>query len=212
MLASFLFSFEDFVLHMPCWLHFSLGSLSYTYRPGFFFFLIWGVSLAHPVLALFLPGEFIWRIQWILSPSLWSFSPVLPSFLSGEFLLHIPSWLHFYVESFPYTPHVGFLLWGGVLLHIPSWLLFYVGSFSYTSRAGFVSCEELLSSVVYSEDNSLRKGLGGSWPRRKVWNSHTQTREESPRTTWTEQNKTEQELSEMWAQEWEGKKRNGSEL
>ena len=48
--------------------------------------------------------------------------PMLASFLSGEFLLHIPCWL--------------FFLWG-FLLDIPCWLHFYLGSFSYTTRAGF---------------------------------------------------------------------------
>ena len=63
-LASFLTG--EFLLHIPCWLHFYLGSFPYTSRAGFIF--NWGVSLTHPVLA---------------------------SFLTGEFLLHIPCWLHF---------------------------------------------------------------------------------------------------------------------
>ena len=109
--------------------------------------------------------------------------PELTSFLCGEFLLHIPSWLLFYVGSFCYTSRADFFFMWGVslthpmlpsfwcgefLLHILSWLLFYVGSFSYTSRAGCFWCEELLSSAVYSEDNPLRKELGASGPRRKV--------------------------------------------
>ena len=97
--------------------------------------------------------------------------PKLPSFLCGE------------LTSF---------LCGGVSLTHPVLASFYAGSFSYTSRAGFLLREELLSSAVYSENNPLIKELGGSWPRRKVWKSHTQTREGSPRTTWTEQNWTEQ--------------------
>ena len=98
--------------------------------------------------------------------------PVLPLFLCGEFLLHIPSCLDFYVRSFSYTSGAGFFsssffsIWGlslthpvlvyfyywGVslthpglpsflcgkfFLHIPCWLHFYFGSFSYTSGAGF---------------------------------------------------------------------------
>ena len=64
LVAFFKFLSGEFLLHVPCWLHFYLGSFSYTSRAGFIF--IWGVSLTHPVLA---------------------------SFLSGEFLLHISCWL-----------------------------------------------------------------------------------------------------------------------
>ena len=144
MVASFLS--QEFLLHIPCWLQFYIGSFSYTYwlyfsvgsfsytsHAGFFFFFIGGVSLTHHVLA---------------------------SFLSGEFLLHIPWWLVSYLGSFSYTSRVGFIfIWGVCLthsmlslffcgefpLHIPCWLffffsffLFYLGSFSYTSRAGFI--------------------------------------------------------------------------
>ena len=63
-LASFLCS--KFLLHIPCWLYFSVGTFSYTHRAAFIF--IWGVSLTHTVLA---------------------------SFLTGEFLLEIPCWHHF---------------------------------------------------------------------------------------------------------------------
>ena len=60
MLASFLSG--EFLLRIPCWLsfsvfcpHFFLGSFSYTSRARFTF--IWGVSLTHPMLALFLCGK-----------------------------------------------------------------------------------------------------------------------------------------------------------
>ena len=72
---------------------------------------IWGVSLTHPVLALF---------------------------VSGEFLLHIPCWLYFSVGSFSYTSLAGFIFIWGFLLHIPCWFHFYLGSFSYTSHASFI--------------------------------------------------------------------------
>ena len=104
--ASFLFG--EFLLHIPCWLHVYVGSFSYTSRVlGSFFYasnagftFMWGVSLTHPVLA---------------------------SFLSGQFLLHIPCWLHSYMGSFSFTAR------GGLLLKKK-----YLGSFSYTSRAGFM--------------------------------------------------------------------------
>ena len=66
------------------------------------FVFIGRVCLTHPVLAFF-----------------FSF------FLSRAFLLHIPCWLYFYVGSFSYTSHAGF-----VFLNL--------GSFSYTSHAGFI--------------------------------------------------------------------------
>ena len=93
------FSWE-FLLHIPCCLHFYRGSFSYTPRVVlifmqgvslthpmlassffFFYFVIWGVSLKHLVLVYF----FIRGISVT--------HPVLASFLSGEFLLHIPCWL-----------------------------------------------------------------------------------------------------------------------
>ena len=71
---------------------FNLGSFYYTSRAGFY---VWGVSLTHPMLALY---------------------------LSGEFFIHIPFWLHFYLGSFSYTSHACFnFLWG----------------ISYTSHVGF---------------------------------------------------------------------------
>ena len=68
-LASFLS--RKFLLHIPCRLHFYVGSFSYTSHADFVF--MWGVSLTHRVLA---------------------------SFLSGEFLLNIPCWLLFFFSFF----------------------------------------------------------------------------------------------------------------
>ena len=141
----------------------------------FFFFLIWGVSLTHPVLSLsyFYVGSFSYRSH-VCFISLWRVSlthpmlaflcvcggggggewgggslthPVLTSFLSGEFLLCIPYWLHFYLARFSYTSRAGFIIiWGAspkhavslphpvlasflcgeFLLHILCWLLFFI--------------------------------------------------------------------------------------
>ena len=200
LLASFLSGLDlillgHFLLHIPCWRYFYQGSFCYTPRAGFIF--MQGISLTHPM---------------------------LPSFSCREFDWHIMCCLHFYAESFSYTSQaafifmwVGFLthpmltsfmrgvslthpeltsfLCGQFLLHIPCWIYFW--------------CEQLLSSAVYTEDNPLG---AGSWSRRKGWKSHTQTREGSPRTTWTEQNKTRREQSEKVGTGIKGKKRNGSEL
>ena len=56
-----------------------------------------------------------------------------------------------------------FLMWGVSLTH-PELTSLLCGEFLCW----------LLSSAIYSEDNLLRKELGGSWPRRKVWKSHTE--------------------------------------
>ena len=76
---------------------------------AFFYFIlyfIWGVSITNPMLVLL----FIGRISLT--------HLVLASFLSGEFLLHIPCWHHFSVGSFSYTSHAGFIfIWGVSLTH-----------------------------------------------------------------------------------------------
>ena len=156
----------DFFLHKQCRFDFQgmsfsytsragfilyLGSFSYTSDAGFFFFssfflllFIWGVSLTHLMLTLF---------------------------LCEDFLLHTPRCLHYYAGSFSYTSRADFVLkvfiggvslthpvltsfsWKRFLLYIPSWIhfrrsvlallffffssSFFVGSFCYTSRAGF---------------------------------------------------------------------------
>ena len=104
-----------------------MGSFSYTSHVDFVF--MWGVSLTHPMLTLF---------------------------LCGEFVLHNPCWLHFCACSFSYTSHAvfvfmqgvslthpvlasflsSFFLFGEFLLHIPCCFCFcfffsyYRGSFS----------------------------------------------------------------------------------
>ena len=114
-----LFFCGEFLLHILCWLFsflfffpsfLNLGSFSYTSGAGFIF--MQGVSLSHPVMALF---------------------------LTWEFLLHIPRWPHFYAGSFSFTSRNGFIFNLGVslthpalasflcrafLLHIPYWLYF----------------------------------------------------------------------------------------
>ena len=145
-----------------------------------FFFCMWGVSLTHPVVLSFLCGEFLLYIPCCVDFYARSFSytscagffsrfffffffflffrgvslthPMLASLLSGDFLLHIPCWLHFYLGSFSDTSHAGFIFMWGVslthpvlasllsgefLLHISCLFYFSVGSFSYTSQAGF---------------------------------------------------------------------------
>ncbi len=116
-LASFLSG--EFLLHIPCCLHFYLGSFSYTSHAAFSFLL--GVSLTHPMLSSFLK--------------------------STEFLWHIPFWLHFYLRSFSYISSAGLIFMWGVSLTHPMLTLFslsragfvfYRGSFSYTPHANFV--------------------------------------------------------------------------
>ncbi len=70
--------------------------------------------------------------------------PMMPSFLSREFLLHIPYWLYFYRGSFSDTSHDGFIFIGVVsithpmlasflsgefVVHTPWWRHFYLAGF-----------------------------------------------------------------------------------
>ena len=86
--------------------------------------------------------------------------PMLTLFLCGEFLLHIPCCLHvyrgvspthsvcidFYARSFSYTSHFAFVslffvvvfIRGVSLTHAVLVSFLYRGSFPYTSRAGFI--------------------------------------------------------------------------
>ena len=151
MLGSFLS--EVFLLHIPCWLLFYLGSVSYTSRAGFVCFCcccFFRFFLLFFLLFSSLSGESLTH-------------PMLDLLFCGEFLLYIPCWLlfflflflsfFFYLGSFSYTSHIGYtFLWvvcltqplqtsflcGEFLLHIPICLHFYPESFSYRSRVGFV--------------------------------------------------------------------------
>ena len=187
----------DLLLQILCWLHFYVGSLSYTARAGSNF--IRGLSrLLHSSCWLhFYCGSFSYTSRAVLI-FMQAISHMLPSFLRREFVWHIPCCLRFYAGSFSYTSHVGFFLCGEFLLHIPSWLLFMWGVCitdpeltSLPCREFLLHipcwllfccccwCEELLSSAVYSEDSPLIKELGGSWTRRKLRKSHTQAREKA---------------------------------
>ena len=147
LLASFLSG--EFLLHIPCWLLFYLGSFSYTSRAGFIF--IWGVSLTHPMLATFLSacwlhfylGSFSYtsRAGFIFIWGVFLTHPMLAGFFCGELLLHIlcSFFLSFFFLS---------LMWRNSSLHIPCWLYFYLGSFSYTAHADLTFyCWEFLLHI-----------------------------------------------------------------
>ena len=53
--TGLIFLLGEFLLHIPCWVHFYQVCFSSTSRAGFFFYFIfiWGVSLTNPVLASF---------------------------------------------------------------------------------------------------------------------------------------------------------------
>ena len=122
-LASFLYG--EFLLHIPCWLHFYAANFSYTFRAGFFFSFVSGEFVTHSALAWFFCGEFLLHIPW---------------FFCGEFFLHIRCWLLFVlIWGLSLThPVLASYLCGEFLLHTPYWLYFYLGSFSYISCAGFI--------------------------------------------------------------------------
>ena len=78
--------------------------------------------------------------------------PVLPSALSGKFLLHIPCCLRFYLGSLSYTSRAVFVLFEDIILHISCWFCFYVGCLSYTSRATFIFIGEFLLHIPCCTD------------------------------------------------------------
>ena len=124
MITSFLSG--EYLLHIPCWLHSYLGHLFYASRAGFNMISV--LCLTH-----FLAGFIFIGVVSLTHP-------MMASFLCGEFLLHIPCWLHFYLAIFSYTSHAGFtFLWGVSLTHpMLAFFFFYnLRSFSYTSRSGF---------------------------------------------------------------------------
>ena len=118
-----LFFSGEFFLHVPCWLNLYLGSFSYTSRAGFIF--IWGVSITHPVLALFL---LLWvsLTRPILASStpssvlIWRVSlphPVLAFFFF--FFLNLGSFSYWLFYLFI------FYIWGVSLTHPVLALLFF---------------------------------------------------------------------------------------
>ena len=128
--AGFTFLCWEFLLHIPCSFFFSLffffffSLFFFFFFSSLFFFFFFTENFSYTSHAVFL---FIWGASLT--------DPVLPSFLSGEFFLHIPYWLYFSVGSFSYTSHALFLsgvclthpmqasfLSGEFLLHIPCWL------------------------------------------------------------------------------------------
>ena len=97
-LASFLSG--EFLLHIPRWRQFDLGSFSYTSRAGFIFMS--GSSLTHSVLALILSADlsYISHVGFIFIGGVSLTHPLLALFVCKEFLLHIPYWLYFYLFYF----------------------------------------------------------------------------------------------------------------
>ena len=76
----------EFLLHIPCWLTFCLGSFSYTSRAGLIFPLgsvsytsragfifMWGFSLIHPALVSFLCRGFSYTSRAFFSSSFFFF-------------------------------------------------------------------------------------------------------------------------------------------
>ena len=150
-----LFSFGEFLLHIPWFLYLLLGvsltrpmlaficlfsnrgRFSYTSRVGVFLthptlasIFVWGVSLTHPVLLDFYAGSFSYTSR---AGFVFCFL-----FFSVEFVLHIPCCCC--CCCFCCCFLLLLFLSGEFLLHIPCRFNFYVGSFSYTSRASFNFC------------------------------------------------------------------------
>ena len=149
-----LFLCGEFLLHIPCCLHFYAESFSYTSCAALIF--MQGVSLTHPVLVSFfkiiLSGElylgnfsYSSRAVLIFMQGVSLTHPVQVSLL-GEFLLHIPCWLHFYLGSFSYTyyyyiDHFYIALfsahWADSLhshVILQEWIAFYRAFFEYPPK------------------------------------------------------------------------------
>ena len=89
--------------------------------------------LTHPMLALLLRGNFFLHISYMRTFSYTSHAGFFKKIKkSGQFLLHIPCWLHFYLRSFSYTSRAGFFFF------LFFFSFFNLGSFTYTSCAGFI--------------------------------------------------------------------------
>ena len=169
-----LFLSGEFLLHIPCLLFISVGSLSYTSLAGFsspLSLLSWlhfyagsfsYTSRAFFVFFFFLVFFFVWGVSFT--------HPALALFFGGEFLLHIPCLFDFSVGSFSYTSRAGFIFMRGVslkhpvlalflcgefLLHVPCLLFISVGSLSYTSLVGFSPSLSLLSWLHFLRGVSL---------------------------------------------------------
>ena len=121
-----------FLLHIPSWLNFHLGS-SPTHPMLASFLCVEFLTL--PELVSLLCGEFLLHIPcWLLLLFFFFFFSSFFLFLSGEFFLHIPRWLYFSVGSFSYTSHACLIfLWGVSLTHPMLAFFFFflnLGSFS----------------------------------------------------------------------------------
>ena len=127
-----------------------MGSFSYTSHSCFFFYL--GVSLTHPVLALFLYlGSFSYTSHagFIFLSGVSLMHPMLASFLNlGSFsYMSCAGFIFIWGDSLKYPllasssfsyhvlPMLTLFLCGEFLLHIPCCRHLYARSFSYTSRA-----------------------------------------------------------------------------
>ena len=151
-MLAFLFCGE-FPLHIPCWLHFYVGSFSYTSHADFVFMwgfsltlsrfaliFIWEVCVTHPVLVSFF--IFIWGVSLT--------HPMLASFLSWEFLWNTPCWFHIYLGSFSYMSHAGFpFLWGVSLTHPVAGIFKWRVSLTHPMLILFL-CGEFLSHIPCS--------------------------------------------------------------
>ena len=81
----------EFLLHIPCCFQFYAGIFSHTSRASFIF--MQGVSLILSVTAFVFFSCFSRFFPFLTHP-------MLAFLYCGEFLLHIPCWLHFYLGSF----------------------------------------------------------------------------------------------------------------
>ena len=158
-LASFLSG--DFLLHIPCWLHVSVGSFSYTSRAGLFFLFLFFFFFSF-FFFLFYVGIFSGMQSFLkTSPKEKSWVEDGPEKIWKSHTQNREGTLQHPIQSrtkpnksFSYTSSAGVFVWGvslthpvlaslcgefpyvEIFLHILCWLLF-VWSFSYMYCASF---------------------------------------------------------------------------
>ena len=147
LLSFFSFLSREFPSQIQSYLHFYLGSFSYTSLAGLIF--TWGDSLRHPVIASFFCAEVLLHIPcWLLfpppPPTPPPPPPPPPPFFFFFFFLNLGNFTYTSFADFIFLcgaslthPVLALFFCGVFLLHILCWLYFSVGSFSNTSHAVF---------------------------------------------------------------------------
>ena len=107
---------------------------------------LWEVCLTNPVLVSCLSFFRFYRVSFFFGGWGSLTHPMLASFLSWEFLLHIPCWFHICLGSFLTHPILAFLFCGEFLLHFQCFFVFVLFLFIFFV---FVLSGEFLLDIPY---------------------------------------------------------------